>query len=50
MEIFDLKNKLNFLEEVMHLEHDEWATNPDIERENRIVKKINKYFEYVDNK
>lgn len=39
MEIFHLKNKLNFLGEVMQLEHDEWSTNPGVDRENRIAEK-----------
>lgn len=49
MEIFDLKNKQEFLKEVMKLEFTQWATNPTKEKEKRIEKKINKYFEYMDN-
>ena len=34
----------------MRLEHDEWATNSGVDRTKRIDKKIDKYFECVDNK
>lgn len=48
MEIFDLKNKQEFIEEVMELELIEWGTRPIIEKEQKIQKKIDKYFKYVD--
>jgi len=50
MDIFDLKDKKEYLKEVMELEHDEWAINKNKDREERINKKINKYFENIDNK
>lgn len=50
MEIYNLKDKQEYLREVMELEYDEWASNPTEDREKRIVKKIDKYFENVDNK
>lgn len=49
MEIYDLKNKQDYLREVMELEYDEWATNPTKDRKERITKKINKYYENIDN-
>lgn len=50
MEIYNLKDKQEYLREVMELEYDEWADNPTEDREKRVVKKIDKYFENVDNK
>lgn len=48
MEIFDLKYKQEYLTEVMELELIEWAKDPFKEKEKRIIKKINRYFEYID--
>lgn len=48
MEIFDLKDKQDYLYEVMELEYLEWANDVTSDKENRINKKINKYLEYVD--
>lgn len=48
MEVFDLKDKQEYLYEVMELEYLEWANNVTDDKENRINKKINKYLEYVD--
>lgn len=39
MELFNLKDKINFLEEVAKLEYDEWADNKE---ENRIIRINNK--------
>lgn len=43
MEIYDLRNKKEYLEEVMTLEYEEWAQNKDMDRDKRIQKKINKF-------
>lgn len=48
MEIFNLKDKQEYLKEVMELELDEWGDNSTVDREERVSKKINKYFEYID--
>jgi len=48
MEIIDLRNRQEFLKEVMELEHDEWSSNPLINREDKINKKIDEYFESID--
>ena len=42
MEILNLKDKINFLEEVAELEYDEWADNKKENRTFRIVNKINR--------
>ena len=34
MELFNLKDKINFLEEVAELEYDEWADNKKENRKN----------------
>ncbi len=48
MEIYDLKEKQEYLKEVMTLEHDEWGKEPEKEREARIKRKIEKYFASVN--
>ena len=48
MEVFDLKNKQEYLYEVMELEYLEWANDVTSDKENRINKKIYKYLEYVN--
>ena len=50
MEIFDLRNKLEYLEEVMTLEHNMWGQEPNKNKKARIENKIKKYFDYVDDK
>lgn len=50
MEIFDLKDKQEYLDEVMKLEYLEWASNIDEDIDSKIKKKVNKYYEYIDNK
>lgn len=42
VEVYNLLNKLEFLEEVAILEYEEWADNKEKDKENRIVKKIEK--------
>ena len=49
MKIYDLKYKLEYLEEVMELEFNEWAKEPLKEKEKRIERKMKKYFELIDN-
>jgi len=48
MEIYDLRFKQEYLREVMEIELIEWGNFPITEKEKRIEKKINKYFEYID--
>ena len=42
LEVYNLLNKREFLEEVAILEYEEWADNKEKDKENRIVKKIEK--------
>ena len=42
LKIYDIKDKLEYLEEVITLEHNEWATNPLNNKIERIKKKIDK--------
>ena len=42
VEVYNLLNKIEFLEEVAILEYEEWADNKEKDKENRIVKKIEK--------
>lgn len=39
MEIFDLKDKLEYLDEVVELEYEEWADNKEENKEERIKRK-----------
>ena len=48
MKIYDLKEKQEFLQEVMELEFDEWAKDATSNRNIRIKKKINNYFEHIN--
>lgn len=50
MKIFDLKNKQEYLNEVMELEFKEWSSASISEIDEKVKKKIDKYFEYVDDK
>ena len=50
MLVVDLKDKQEYLEEVMTLEYDEWADNKGQDRDLRIKNKINKYFERIEDK
>ena len=47
LEIFNLKDKLEYLDEVAELEYDEWADNKEINKEKRIERKKKKIL--VDN-
>lgn len=50
MEIFNLKDKLEYLEEVAKLEYEEWATNKEINKKQRIEKKkLNIYNAFNNN-
>lgn len=49
MDIFDLKDRQEFLKEVMELEFDEWATYPSDQKEKRVQIKIDNYYENIDN-
>ena len=40
LEVYNLLNKLEFLEEVAILEYEEWADNKEKDKKNRIAKKI----------
>ena len=42
IKIYNLKNKIEFLEEVATLEYEEWANNKEKDKNNRIIKKIEK--------
>ncbi len=42
IEIYNLLNKIEFLEEVAILEYEEWADNKEKDKHNRIAKKIEK--------
>lgn len=42
LEIFNIINKINYLEEVATLEYGEWADNKEEDKQNRIAKKIEK--------
>ena len=48
MEILNLKKHLEFLQEVVTLEHNEWATNPSVDFEKRIKEKCNKVRKLLD--
>ena len=43
MQVFDLKDKKEYIKEVMILEHNEWGENPEVNFDKRIDKKIKKY-------
>lgn len=42
MKIVNIKDKMEYLKEVLTLEHNEWAENPSEDFENRINRKIEK--------
>lgn len=50
MKVFDLKNKQEYLREVMELEFKEWSSASISEMDEKVKKKIDKYYEYVDDK
>lgn len=43
MEIFNLKDKIEYLDEVMELEYDEWADNKENNRRIRLERKKDKF-------
>lgn len=49
MEIYNLKNKTEFLEEVARLEYDEWADSKNYNTEERLKNKINRIKESLSN-
>ena len=42
MQIYNLKDKIEYLDEVIELKHDEWGKNPKNNRENRLQNKKKK--------
>lgn len=48
MEIFDLKEKTEYVKEVIELEHLEWADNPEEDKLARLERKIKKFYDNVD--
>ena len=50
MHIYNLKEKLEFLDEVILLEYNEWADNKDNNREGRLKRKKEKIINLFDNK
>ncbi len=50
MKIYDLKEKQEFLNEVANLEYEEWADNPEVNRNIRIKNKIEKIINMFSNK
>ena len=42
MKIYNIKDKLEYLDEVALLEYNEWADDKEIDKHNRIIKKIEK--------
>lgn len=50
MKIYDLKEKLEYLDEVVELEFDEWADNKDDNRQVRLEKKKEKICSYFEDK
>lgn len=49
MEILNLKDKLEYLEEVTKLEYEEWATDKEINKKQRIEKKKEKIYNAFNN-
>ena len=42
MQIYNLKNKLEYLDEVAKLEYDEWADNKELNTIEKLIQKVNK--------
>lgn len=42
VEVYNILDKIEFLEEVAILEYEEWADNKEKDKKNRIAKKIEK--------
>ena len=47
MEIYNLKDRLEYLNEVSELEYDEWADEKEINRNERLKKKKNKIIDFL---
>jgi len=47
MQIYNLKNKLEYLDEVAKLEYDEWADNKEENRKCRIERKKEKFIMHL---
>lgn len=50
MKIYNLKDKIEYVEEVAQLEYEEWADNKEIDKVNRISKKKNKIINMFNEK
>lgn len=50
MQVWNLKDKTEYIYEVMELELLEWGDKPNVQKTERIDRKIKKYFENVDDK
>lgn len=48
MKIFNLKEKIQYLDEVVELEHDEWGNNPEDNRNHRLQNKKEKILKHLD--
>ena len=42
MQIYNLKNKLEYLDEVAKLEYDEWSDNKELNTIEKLIQKVNK--------
>lgn len=49
VEVYNILDKLEFLEEVATLEYEEWAENKEKDKKNRIAKKIEKIKSNLNN-
>ena len=50
MEIYDLKDKLEYLDEVVRLEYEEWASNKEENKQTRLEQKKEKICNMFSNK
>lgn len=50
MQIYNLKDKIKYLDEVVELEHDEWGKNPKDDRHNRLQNKKEKILKHLNDK
>lgn len=50
MQIYNLKNKLEYLDEVVKLEYEEWADNKDNNKIERLKRKKDKIYKMFENK
>lgn len=48
MEIFDLKNRPEYIMEVVELEHNEWSSNKTLNYKERIEEKVREYYKNVN--